>query len=68
LGGGVNGWGRGKGEENKVTVLLREKEPGKTPFFDFNIRLTFLDFSSTKGNIFLNSVLTKILQMKLSCF
>jgi hypothetical protein len=37
-------------------------------FFNFNTRHTFLDFSGTKGNVFLNSILTKILQMKASFF
>jgi hypothetical protein len=35
-------------------------------FFYFNTHRTFLDFYRTKSNIFLNSVLTKILQMKAS--
>jgi hypothetical protein len=35
-------------------------------FFPFNRQTKFLNFSCTKGNDFLNSVLTKILKMKAS--
>jgi hypothetical protein len=53
-------------EEDKAPVVVGQKEP--LIFFTFNNRTNLLDFSRTKDNEFLNSVLTKILKMKASFF
>jgi hypothetical protein len=66
MAGGVQVVGEVGEEEDKSPVVVGLKEPVKFCFFASNNRKKILDFSSTKGNKFFNSVFTKIFKMKSS--